>query len=92
MATPTWSRVPYPEAVVSRTIFFGWVLVQLAGASGEWHLPPAPIGHPALRRGDCPGCRGLPLLYVGVPAALTVLGAVRPQRLNEPGPGAGRRE
>lgn len=34
MATPTWPRVPYPEAVVSRTIFFGWVLVQLAGASG----------------------------------------------------------
>lgn len=34
MATPTWPRVPYPEAAVSRTIFFGWVLVQLAGASG----------------------------------------------------------
>ncbi|ELK06359.1 tissue factor [Pteropus alecto] len=34
MATPTWPWVPYPEAAVSRTILFGWVLVQLAGASG----------------------------------------------------------
>lgn len=62
MGTPTWPRVLYPEAAVSRTILFGWVLVQLAGASGEWHLPPEPTGHAALGRGPVlaaevsPGC------------------------------------
>uniref|UniRef100_G1PUG2 Tissue factor n=2 Tax=Myotis lucifugus TaxID=59463 RepID=G1PUG2_MYOLU len=34
MASPTGPRVTCPEAAVSRTLLLGWVLVQVAGASG----------------------------------------------------------
>lgn len=37
MTTPTGPPVPCPEAAVARTLLLGWVLVQVAGASGEWH-------------------------------------------------------
>ncbi|XP_030889666.1 tissue factor [Leptonychotes weddellii] len=34
METPTWPRVPCPEAAVARMLLLGWVLLQVAGASG----------------------------------------------------------
>ncbi|KAK1339760.1 hypothetical protein QTO34_018316, partial [Cnephaeus nilssonii] len=34
MASPTGPRLTCPEAAVSRTLLLGWVLVQVAGASG----------------------------------------------------------
>ena len=42
MATPTGPRVPCSEAAVARALLFGWVLVRVAGATGEWHPPPTP--------------------------------------------------
>lgn len=35
MTTPTGPPVPCPEAAVARTLLLGWVLVQMAGASGS---------------------------------------------------------
>lgn len=42
MASPAGPRVTCREAAVSRTLLLllGWVLVQVAGASGEWQPPP----------------------------------------------------
>jgi len=34
METPTWPRVPCPEAAVARMLVLGWLLLQVAGASG----------------------------------------------------------
>ncbi|EFB21382.1 hypothetical protein PANDA_006344, partial [Ailuropoda melanoleuca] len=34
MEIPTWPRVPCPEPAVARTLVLGWLLLQVAGASG----------------------------------------------------------
>lgn len=59
METPTWPRVPSPEAAVARMLLLIWVLLQVARTSGEWHPLPKPSGarpeegaRPAARR--CP--------------------------------------
>lgn len=57
MATPTGPRVPCYEAAVARALLFGWVLVRVAGATGEWHPPPHPraLGPATGKREDSPG-------------------------------------
>lgn len=89
MATPTGVPVPGPETAVSRTLLLGWVLVQMAGASGKWHPPPEHLGRAARRRGTVrlarPADRRCPRNSLDS-VALTY------PRLNEPGLGTRRRE
>lgn len=83
MATPTGVPVPGSEAAVSRTLLLGWVLVQMAGASGKWHLPLEHLGRAARRRGT---------VRLARPRNPPDSAALTFPRLNELGLGTRRRE
>lgn len=59
MATPTGPPVSCPKAAVARALLLGWVLVQVAGATGEWHPPLEALGRSTGRRGNSPAWQWL---------------------------------